>query len=238
MHLLFRTPAIAACLVLSPPYLQAQTAVEPSGHWEGTIKAPDRAVNIEIDLAKSATGGYRGTFTGTDVKGLPVSDVVVDGTSVRFRLEVNNGGAFKGTVATDGKSIAGDFTTGEGGITLPFSMTRTGEARIEDPKSGAIGKQFEGTWNGTIEVNGTPMRVTVSLSNHPDGTCTGTVANLDQGGLEIPITTITQKASAVTLDVKIVNGVYAGTLNADGTELAGTWTQGPFEAPLTFRRAR
>ena len=57
-------------------------------------------------------------------------------------------------------------------------------------------------------------------------------------GLEIPITTITQKASSVTLDVTTVGGSYAGALNAEGTELAGTWTQGSATLPLTFRRTR
>jgi hypothetical protein len=33
-----------------------------------------------------------------------------------------------------------------------------------------------------------------------------------------------------------VNGSFSGTVNAAGTELTGTWSQGTFSAPLTFRR--
>ena len=40
----------------------------------------------------------------------------------------------------------------------------------------------------------------------------------------------------MTLDVKVVSGTYSGAINAAGTELAGTWTQGTFAAPLNFRR--
>jgi hypothetical protein len=38
-------------------------------------------------------------------------------------------------------------------------------------------------------------------------------------------------------DVASVGASYVGVLNAAGTELAGTWTQGPAVLPLTFRRA-
>jgi hypothetical protein len=55
--------------------------------------------------------------------------------------------------------------------------------------------------------------------------------------LEIPIAAITQKASSLTLDLKAVGASFSGALNADATELAGTYTQGPLALPLTFRRS-
>jgi hypothetical protein len=59
---------------------------------------------------------------------------------------------------------------------------------------------------------------------------------LDEGGLVVPVV-IAQNASRVTLEQRGVPGSYAGTLNGDGTELAGTWTKGSISLPLTFRRA-
>src|SRR5258708_37178262 len=75
------------------------------------------------------------------------------------------------------------------------------------------------------------------MSNQPDSTSTGTIVSLDAGGMEIPVT-IAQKATGVTVDVKRVNGSFVGTLNADGTQLVGTWTQGPLVLPLTFTHAQ
>jgi hypothetical protein len=47
-----------------------------------------------------------------------------------------------------------------------------------------------------------------------------------------------QKASTLTLNSPAVGGdFFTGTLNAAG-ELAGTFTQGPVSAPLTFQRAK
>ena len=40
----------------------------------------------------------------------------------------------------------------------------------------------------------------------------------------------------MTLDVAPIVSSYAGTMNAEGTELAGTFTQGANSAALTFRR--
>ena len=50
------------------------------------------------------------------------------------------------------------------------------------------------------------------------------------------IASITQKDSTVTLDLKAVGGSYSGTVNADGSELKGTYIQGTTVLPLTFRR--
>jgi hypothetical protein len=56
-------------------------------------------------------------------------------------------------------------------------------------------------------------------------------------GLEIPIASITQNASNVTLDLRAVSGSYSGKVNTEGTEMVGTFIQGTTVLPLTFRRA-
>ena len=72
-------------------------------------------------------------------------------------------------------------------------------------------------------------------SQWPDGTAVGSFTNVDEG-LEIPVTTITQDASKVTLDIKAVAGGYTGVLNGEGTELTGTLKHGSVTLPLTFRK--
>jgi len=229
---------VAALLLLPAPSLLAQTAVDPSGHWEGTIQAqPNMEVKVEIDLARNGQGALAGTFgePAQGVKGLPLSTVAVEGRSVRF---VVKGGpelaTFQGMLSADGKSISGDVA--QGGYSIAFTLTRTGDARIAPvPKSAAIGKELEGTWNGTLDINGVPMRLVVKMANQPDGTAAGTIVSPDGSGVEIPIA-MTQKDSRVTIDVASVGGSYVGVLNGAGTELAGTWTQGQSALPLALRR--
>ncbi len=138
-------------------------------------------------------------------------------------------------LSADGKSMSGEVVATQG--SAPFSLTRTGDARIAPaPKSPPIGKELEGTWNGTLDLGERQMRLVVRMANQPDGTATGTIVSPDGSGVDIPIA-ITQTASKVTIDVPSVGASYVGVLNAAGTELAGTWTQLSAALPLTFRRA-
>jgi hypothetical protein len=239
MRALARTLMLAVLVFVLATSLPAQTPVDPSGHWEGTVQVPDMELKIEVDLAKNSKGQLAGTFAqpAQGVKGLPLSTVAVEGRSVRFVIKAGpEVSTFSGTLSDDGKSLSGEVT--QGGQSLPFSLTRTGDARIAPvPKSPPIGKELVGTWNGTLDAEGRQIRLVLKMANQPDGTATGTIVSLDGSGVEIPIA-IAHKASNVTIDVPSVGIKYVGVLNAAGTELVGTWTQGPGELPLTFRRAK
>jgi hypothetical protein len=238
MRTFTRAIQIVAMLAGSAASLLAQPAVGPSGHWEGTIQTPNMAIDVAIDLAQNGKGELAGTFSqpGQGVKGLPLSTVVVEGRSVRLVVKGDEAPAtFAATLSADGKSLSGEVA--QGGYNMPFTLARTGDAQIAPPpKNAAIGKELEGTWNGTIEAGARHIRVVVKMANQPDGTAVGTVVSPDGSGVEIPIG-ITQKATAITIDVTSVGASYAGVLNADGTELTGTWTQGSGSVPLTLHRS-
>jgi hypothetical protein len=241
-----RVLLVAALLVLPASSLRAQTAADPSGHWEGAIHVTNPndgspvELSMDVDLAKIGNGAFEGAITIAQqgVKGRPLTNVAVVGQAITFQIMPSAPGdnTFKGALSADGKTISGDLV--HSGASLPFSLTRTGSARIEPPaRSTAIGKELEGTWNGTLTVGEKQLRIVLTLANQPDGTATGRMVSLDQATLEIPIATITQEASSLTLDVKAVSGSYSGTVNPPGTELVGTWTQDPLVLPLTFTRA-
>jgi hypothetical protein len=229
---------VAAALCLLPATeLRAQTAVDPSGHWEGTVQAPNAEVRIEIDLAKTGNGELAGTLAtpAQNLKGLALANFAVKGRSVSFQVKGSPGErVFDGALSADGRSLSGDYT--QVGYSMPFRLTRTGDARIEPVvRNAPIGKELEGVWNGALDVNGIQRRLVLTMSNLPDGTATGSILSVDEG-LEIPITRIAQKASGLTLELDAVGGSYSGALNAEGTELVGTLTQGAASLPLTLRR--
>jgi len=227
-------------MLLSPATVaHAQSAGDPSGHWEGTLKVPQTEIQIEIDLARNSQGVFAGTFgqPAQGVKGLPLSSVTVEAPAVRFVVKGGTApSTFDGTLSADGTSISGTVT--QAGFTLPISLSRTGDARIVPaPKSAPIAKELEGSWNGTLDVNGVQMRLVVKMANQPDGTAAGTVVSPDGSGVEIPIG-MTQKGSSLTIEVPSVSASYVGVLNPGGTELAGTWTQQGGTFPLTLKRAK
>jgi hypothetical protein len=231
---------VIAAVLGSAIYLAAQTPPNASGHWQGAVQMPNnQQIAIEIDLAQNANGVTQATFSGVNIKGYPLSDVAFDGPSIRFNLKVDGGGAFSGKLSDDGKSMAGEFTASQGGYVLPFTLTRSGDAVFERPaKNPRIGKELEGTWSGALEVNGTTMRIQLKMANQADGTSSGSLSNLDQGAVDLPVSSISQTASTVNIGLKMVNGSFTGTLNPAGTELAGTWSQGNFSAPLNLHRDR
>ena len=230
--------ALLGVLLLSPlPCLRAQANSDPSGHWEGAIHAPFAEVNIEVDLAKNAAGAFVATYgnLNDNLKGFPLANVVIEERAVRMVLKANGGGTFEGKLSADAKSIPGIFTTAEGGFSVAFDLTRIGDARIElAPKSPPIGKQIEGVWNGTMDVDGTQRRYVLTMLNQPDGASTGNIVNVDDG-LKIPVSNIKQRASILTFDA--VGGSYTGTLDPQGVQLAGTYRQGPLALTLIFERA-
>ena len=61
--------------------------------------------------------------------------------------------------------------------------------------------------------------------------------SLDQGGVELPVTTIDQKDSKLTLVVNMVGGRYEGFINKESLELNGSWTQGGNTLPLKLKKA-
>ena len=225
-----------ALLLFASVSVVAQNA---TGHWEGAIHAPQMDVAIAVDLTKNAAGELAATFDNPaqGIRSFPLANVALDGTSITFAINAPGGGTFRGTL--DGTSIKGTFSTrgpDAQPLELPFELTRKGEAVIAaTQKSGAITKNLEGKWIGALEVEGTQKQLSLTLTNAADGAASGV---LSAEGIDIPIASIVQSGSSVTLDVKIIGGSYAGTLDANGTELAGTWTQGPFVGPLTFRRDR
>src|SRR5439155_8792375 len=186
MNLPRRTLLVAALFLVPAPSLYAQIAADPSGHWDGAIQAPGKEVKFEVDLAKNSKGELACTFSNPaeNINGYPLTNVALEGRSIRFLLKVNSGGGpFEGVLSADGKSMSGDFavSTPQGTFTVPFSLARTGDARVETPpRSAPIGKALEGTWNGTLDVKGKQsLRLVLTLSNQPDGTATGSLVSAD-----------------------------------------------------------
>ena len=224
---------ILALLVLCVP-VAAQT-VDPSGHWEGTVEAPGLSVPLQVDLARNPDGTITAAITlpVEKVAGLPIK-VTMDGRTLK--LQARSDQAVVGTLSEDGTSIVAEFQMGQ--FALPFTLTRTGPARLVPPvRLAAISRQLEGKWEGLVTINSTEMSLVFSVTNHADNTATASVINVSQGGLEIPVTSITEMGSEVNVELKMIGVSFTGTLNADATELAGTFTQGERRAPLTLRRA-
>ena len=162
---------VLAALLLCAPATYAQSA-DPSGHWVGTVDMPTMEVGVEVDFIKSASGLFSGTLSTPSQKllGLPLSKVDVNGTSITFAARTDQG--FAGALSPDGSTISGAYSMED--YLFRFTLTRKGPAKIYPlHASPPITKDLEGTWNGTVAVNGSWMRVVLKLANGANGRSTG-----------------------------------------------------------------
>jgi len=175
---------VTALLVVTASAAHAQS-IDPAGHWKGTIEIPNNPMDFEMDLARNARGELIGTVTaGADRVTLPLVKVSLDGSSIVFYGRSDQ--QFHAKLLSDGTAISG--TAALSGYDLPFSMGRTGDAKIDPPPVGrAVTKSLEGVWNGahvTFETRG----VQTSWAGELNAAGTELRGEFTQGGVSIPLT--------------------------------------------------
>ena len=230
--------SLALFVALAPPkHGHAAPALDPSGHWEGAIHAPSQDVTISVDLALGRDGKLAGTVSNPSehITGYPLSAATLNGSDVR--LEVKTGGSGVQTIAgklgADGKNLSGDFLVGV--YSVPFELERTGDARFApEPKNAAIDAAFAGEWTATLVLGGDSVPVVLKLANRSDGTSAGSWSAGDGSATSV---VIAQRERSVTLTSNVTSAAYTGTLSADNSEIAGTFSEGSLKQPMTFRRA-
>jgi hypothetical protein len=218
------TRSLPLSLVISASML-AQTGSGPTGYWEGPIQDPGKELKVGVALARSGDKWVGNiAVPAQNIKAYPLH-ITVEGEAVTFPMAGAPGDpVFKGTVSKDGKTLTGEFS--QATRTLPFALTRTASTPIT--------KDVVGFWEAEVPEGGKTLRLTLTLSNGPSGSATGTFISVDQGLEESPIVAIIQTGSHLLF--RAAHGTYEGDLK-DG-QLVGTWTQGPRPAPLVFKRAK
>src|SRR5882762_3206343 len=105
--------------------------------------------------------------------------------------------------------------------------------------AGALFAQdISGDWQGTLLALQGPLRTVLKISKSDDGGWNGLMYSIDQGPDQggIRVTSITLQGSTLRYSINRMNGSYEGKLNADGTSIAGTWTQNNDPRQLNFQR--
>jgi hypothetical protein len=231
---LWRSVLILSGLAL-PLSISAQTDMR--GHWSGDLEIPNGTITFEFDLDKTATGWIgSASIPAQNASGLPLEAISFSEGKGSFRIKGAPGDpTFTGTLSADGKTLEGQFS--QGTAQLPLKLKRTGDAKVEVAKpSPPVAAEFLGTWEGALEAGGGSLRLVLTVSNGQAGS-EATLVSVDQGNAQIPVSTITQTGKKLVLQVNAVGGGYEGEINAEGTQLTGSWTQQGNTLPLTLKKA-
>jgi hypothetical protein len=228
-----RVLSVAPCLLAGVAI--AQTG--PAGHWEGGVTLPDREMKLNIDVSKDDKGAWMGTLAQPEqnVKNVPLSAVKFEGKNLKFKVG-NGDNAAEFDCDLDGAVLKCIASNAMGSTQAGFK--RTGEAKIEQAKaSGSVSKELEGDWEGTLETPNGTLPVIVHLKNQPDNTVKGTMDSPKQGAKDLPLSDIVQKAESFEFQLPMAGGSFKGTVNKEGTQVTGNWSQGGGSLPLTLKKA-
>jgi hypothetical protein len=215
----------------------------PDGHWEGAFITNNTKIGITLDLAKNAKSEWVASMgiPAENATGLVVQSVTVNGSSVsfvavelmmsKFDLTLGAGGTMKGTITTQ----PGPITVQQGPISVEFK--RTGEAKIElIPVSPAVSKELEGDWVAKLAGPGASFPMVFHFKNQPDKTVSATMDSPVRNAMAIPLNNVKQSGRNVEFGLKVANASFQGTLNAEGTELAGKFIHDGAGVALTLKR--
>ena len=239
-----RRRALPAALLtaLAGPLL----AADLSGRWEGELRIPGAVLPIVIDLAPPAAGGWAGSVTlpGRGVKGAPLEALQVGPDGFGASLETAFGGAGNGANRTPTRidlrmiaegSLAGEFQ--QGGHRATATLRRSGPAQVDLPRRAtAIDPSLAGTWTGRYELGGSPRDVTLTLVRGAGGVATGTLKIVGRRTTELALDRVMQTPHFIELDAGAAGIRIEGRWQAAAGRIDGSFTQGPFEAPLSLQR--
>ena len=222
---------------LSYPVLGQTPAKDFEGSWQGTLEAGGAKLRLVLTVTKSDAGAYGGKLDSLDQgASIPIDAITVNVDAVRLEIK-SPAIVYEATLNKDRTELTGTFT--QGGQNLPLTFKRSEPAAVTpQPKSNpgqTTAKDFEGSWQGTLEAGGAKLRLVLTVTKSDAGAYKGKLDSLDQGAT-IPIDTITVNGDSVRFEIKSPEIVYEGTLNKDRTELTGTFSQGGQQFPLSFKR--
>jgi len=93
-----------------------------------------------------------------------------------------------------------------------------------------------GAWQGTLQVGPQQLRIVIKLTRG-DGNLSAVLYSIDQTPAPIPTSGVTLQGSTLKFAVPAIAGTYEGRIAAEGTSIAGAWTQNDIKMPLNLARA-
>lgn len=228
-------------MVLGPLRSGRRAAPDIQGAWEGALQVQSVTLRLVLKIEKTPDGSYTATVDSVDQgsKDIPVQSLTLSNDTVRAELK-SLGAAYNGRINARATEIAGQWH--QRGRDFPLTLRRTtNPSTIAASSPGDHARRadapLQGSWRGTIDADGTPLRVAFNITSQGAGKYRGTMASLDQGAKNIPLSSLEFSDPSVQLAVDSVGGQYEGSIKSDGTQIDGRWLQGGKEFALLLKRA-
>ena len=122
-------------------------------------------------------------------------------------------------------------------ITAQLKLLRVDVTTVKAAAAPApITLPIAGAWQGAITMGPHTLHLVLHLTAAPDASMGCALDSVEQKTNGIPCGDVTAKDRTVSFSVPSIGGSWSGTLLPDSKSLAGTFTQGGHDVPLTFAK--
>lgn len=229
---------LAACVAilasLSAGTARADDAARWLGAWIGDVSSPFAAqVPLPVHIVVkpgAATPVVEVTCVRAGAIAKPALHVLANESTLAFTLDAGGRRArFEGEPVEDGRAIAGNFHFLDDAGALVPPAQRWSMRRVDIATELASAR----TYGATLDLGGQGLAMQIALGEGPHGWC-GAIEVAAQGLRNFPMT-VARAANGFVIGVPLEPAVTM-VLNPsdDGSQLAGTFAQGPFTAPVVF----
>lgn len=125
---------------------------------------------------------------------------------------------------------------------MPLTFERDDSPdRPEPARSYAAGPEeppdLRGYWLASVEaMPGLAMRTALRIGRLPDGSFEALLDRFDHGLRDAPAKSVQLTNGGAKLEWEFLHATLNARLSTNGSELTGTWAEGPRDIPVTFRR--
>jgi hypothetical protein len=202
-----------------------QTAAVPTanaqdivGTWQGRLKIDaNTALTVQFTFARKSDGGWSATLNSPDsgaIKNVSANEVSVHNGAVKVDVAALSG-SFNG--ALKGHNIEGQWT--QPGAALPLVLSP-----YEKPQISRTDREvLSGSWHGALKIPQGAFTFVVRFKPADTGELQGSLAVLEQGATEVPLSDIEFANGTLAFKVPLARGEYTGSY-ANGT-FTGAWKQ-------------
>jgi RNA polymerase sigma factor (sigma-70 family) len=211
------------------------------GYWQGTINVEKTVLRVAIRIAELPNGTLRAEGDSIDqgARGLLATSASYKSPVVRVEFG-GIGGVFEGNMSVKGRLITGTWTQGDKAIPLNLERVDAPAANTQEERGDYAytnPAELQGHWKGTLEIKqkDIKLRLAVDIAKLPKGTFSCSMISLDQGGGEIPASSVSYTPPNVRLEWKGIGAGFYGKLG--NGKLTGAWRQGGGGLPLVLTRS-
>lgn len=211
------------------------------GEWHGNLETPVGTLTMVLRFEMMEDGDFVGYADSPDQGGygIPVTDMEMEGGILTLKI-ASVRAEIKGTLTEN--EIAGEFKQGPEPLPLTLKKGKYMPPMDEFKLSEEDQDLLSGEWYGALNTPATPnmpagsITIVVRFETTENGQFRGYTDSPDQGGHDIPITSLEVNGPDIVFKMRGLSSEFSGTLSEN--TMVGEHKQGPSVLPLTLKKGK